>query len=228
MSILIEAPVFNVESALQADKAGVDRLELCSSFSEGGETPGAGMLAWVKRRVSIPVYVMIRPRGGNFVYSSEEIAVMGREMDWLRKAGADGFVFGILDRENRIHKAACMELVNRAGNVPCTFHRAFDACSDPEQSLEDVIECGFSRVLTSGNKKNMDEGLRNVIRLMEKARNRIIILPGGGLKPEHLASLMETGLLQEVHSSCKKWDKENEVPMFDPEVFIKFRRMMNL
>lgn len=227
MSILFETPVFNVESALEAAEAGVDRLELCSSFSEGGETPGVGMLAWVKSRVSIPVNVMIRPRGGNFVFTSEEIEVMGREMDQLRKAGADGFVFGILDRKNRIQKSACRELVNRAGNIPCTFHRAFDYCSDPEQSLADIIECGFKRVLTSGNRENMDEGLGNVIRLIERAGNLIIILPGGGLKPKHIPSLMETGLLKEVHSSCKKWDKEKEAPMFDPKIFIKFLRMMN-
>ncbi|MDX1590392.1 MAG: copper homeostasis protein CutC [Balneolaceae bacterium] len=227
MPITFEAPVFNVKSALKAADAGVDRLELCSSFAEGGETPGAGMLSWIKSRVSIPVFAMIRPRGGDYAYSSDEIKVMGEEMEKLGNAGADGFVFGILNSDNRIHVAACRELVEQAGDKPCTFHRAFDACKDPEVSLEQIIECGFKRVLTSGLKESIDEGLDEVIRLLIHANSRIVILPGGGLKPEHLPTLMETGYLQEVHASCKRWNNGSKIPIFEPGLFLKFRRQMN-
>jgi copper homeostasis protein len=223
MSIQFEVPVFNTESALLASRAGADRLELCSSFAEGGETPGAGMLSYLKQKVNIPVFVMIRPRGGNFVYSSDEIEVMACEIHALSEAGADGFVFGILDANNRIFREACRELIQVSGNKPCTFHRAFDACRNAEEALETVIESGFRRVLTSGMRANIDEGLDTVIKLLNLAGNRIIVLPGGGLKPEHLPPLMETGMLSEIHASCKAWDREKEIPVFDPSVYYKFR-----
>ena len=226
MSTLFEAPVFNVESALKAAKSGVDRLELCSSFHSGGETPGAGMFTRIKEKVNIPVFAMIRPRGGDFVYSPGEIDVMAEEIEIMKNAGADGFVFGILDDKNSIHQTACSELVKRAGDKPCTFHRAFDHCKDPDQSLEQIIDCGFKRILTSGMKENMDEGLDTVVRLLSKAAGRIIILPGGGLKPEHLPFLIKTGQLREIHSSCKKWNSDKLIPVFDPEIFEEFCRMM--
>ncbi|PWN05306.1 copper homeostasis protein CutC [Rhodohalobacter mucosus] len=227
MSILFEAPVFNAESALRAAGAGVDRLELCSSFSEGGETPGVGMLQWVKQKMNIPVFVMIRPRGGNFIYTSDEIEVMNREIDLLNNAGADGFVFGILNNDHSINSDACRELIGAAGGKPCTFHRAFDSCRNPLEGLQTSIECGFSRILTSGMKENVSEGLEEIIRLLKIAERKIIIMPGGGLMPEHLPLLMETGLLQDIHASCIARKRREDIPLFEDDIFNKFQNWLH-
>lgn len=203
MKIVLESPVFTLEAALKATVFGVDRLELCSSFPEGGETPGAGMLAYLKEKIDIPVFVMIRPPGGDFIYSSEEVEVMKKEIEILRSHGADGFVFGVLRKNGSVNEKACKKLVQAAGENPCTFHRAFDVCYDRENALEKIIECGFSRILTSGGKKSVSEGLDTIIRLLELADNRVIIMPGGGMQPELVVPLKKTGFLREVHASCK-------------------------
>ncbi|MDX1641527.1 MAG: copper homeostasis protein CutC, partial [Balneolaceae bacterium] len=145
--ILLESPVFNLEAALQADAYGVDRIELCSSFTEGGLTPGPGLLATLKSKIDIPLFVMIRPRAGNFVYSEEEVEVMQEEVRIFSSLGADGFVFGVLNKDGSVNKKACEKLLTSAGEKPCTFHRAFDVTSNLMKSLEDVIECGFQRIL---------------------------------------------------------------------------------
>ncbi|SEF98150.1 copper homeostasis protein CutC [Algoriphagus boritolerans] len=201
--ILLEAPVFNLEAALEAVKFGIDRLELCSNFPEGGETPSAGMLRFLKSEVAIPVFVMIRPRGGDFVYTQNEQIVMKQDIQLLTDLGADGFVFGILDEKGKVDESACKMLLRTAGSKPCTFHRAFDASSDLEDSLERILDLGFQRILTSGGKNSLTEGLPVVLDLLEKAQDRIIIMPGGGTKAEHVPILRESGYLKEVHASCK-------------------------
>ncbi|HSF54264.1 MAG TPA: copper homeostasis protein CutC, partial [Algoriphagus sp.] len=180
--ILLEAPVFNLQGALEAAQFGVDRLELCANFPEGGETPSAGMLRFLKSEVDIPVFVMIRPRGGDFVYSQKELIVMKQDIQLLGELGADGFVFGILDEMGKVNEAACQMLLRAVGNKPCTFHRAFDASSDLDDSLEKIIHLGFQRILTSGGKNSLTEGLPVIQDLLQKASNRIIIMPGGGTK----------------------------------------------
>lgn len=204
MKILLECPVFNVEAALKAATYGADRLELCSSFAEGGETPGAGMLRYLKGRIGIPVFVMIRPRGGDFVYSDDEIDVMAEEIRLFKSLGADGFVFGILNEQGNVNRIACKKLVGSAEGLPCTFHRAFDVCSDPEEALEEIISCGFKRVLTSGGKSSVKEGLPVIKKLLVQAGERITIMPGGGMEPELIPPLRETDRLREIHASCKE------------------------
>lgn len=201
--ILLEAPVFNLQGALEAAQFGVDRLELCANFPEGGETPSAGMLRFLKSEVDIPVFVMIRPRGGDFVYSQKELIVMKQDIQLLGELGADGFVFGVLDEKGKVNEAACQMLLRAVGNKPCTFHRAFDASSDLDDSLEKIIHLGFQRILTSGGKNSLTEGLPVIQDLLQKASNRIIIMPGGGNKAEHVLILKQSGLLKEVHASCK-------------------------
>lgn len=201
--ILLEAPVFNLQAAMEAAQFGIDRLELCSNFPEGGETPSAGMLRFLKSEVDIPVFVMIRPRGGDFVYSQKEQIVMKQDIQLLTELGADGFVFGILDEKGKVNEAACKMLLRAAGEKPCTFHRAFDASSDLEDSLERIIDLGFKRILTSGGKNSLTEGLPVILELLEKAQDRIIIMPGGGTKAEHVPILRKSGYLKEVHASCK-------------------------
>jgi copper homeostasis protein len=203
MSILLEAPVFNLQASLEAAQFGIDRLELCSNFPEGGETPSAGMLRFLKREIDLPIFVMIRPRGGNFVYSSKELLVMKQDIQLLGDLGADGFVFGALDAQGSVNEAACESLLRAAESRPCTFHRAFDAAANLSDSLEKIIQLGFQRVLTSGGKNTLTEGLDQVMALLAQAKERIIILPGGGLNPTHVSRLKESGYLKEVHASCK-------------------------
>ena len=201
--MLLEAPVFNLQAALEAAQLGIDRLELCANFPEGGETPSAGMLRFLKREIDIPIFVMIRPRGGNFVYSPKELLVMKQDIQLLGDLGADGFVFGALDAQGSVNESACESLLRAAESKPCTFHRAFDASADLTGSLEKIIQLGFHRVLTSGGENSVEEGLPQVMALLEQAKERIIILPGGGLKVTHVSRLKESGYLKEVHASCK-------------------------
>lgn len=205
--IILESPVFDVHSALKAAKYGVDRLELCSSFSDGGLTPGAGLFSYLKDKIDIPIFVMIRPRGGHFISSNEEVEVMSEEIEIFSSLGADGFVFGILMNDGSVNKNACKKLLDKAAGKPCTFHRAFDVSASLKQSLEDIIDCGFQRILTSGGKKNVEAGLPHIKELMNQAGDRIIIMPGGGMRPEFIDSLKQTGFLRDVHASCKKIEK---------------------
>jgi copper homeostasis protein len=203
--ILLEVPVFGLEAAKQAAEWGAGRLELCSSYTEGGLTPGPGLFKQVNKAVTVPVFVMIRPRGGDFVYSESEFEVMKEELRLFKSLGADGFVFGLLDADGSLQKERCKELVELAGDRPCTFHRAFDLVTDRLSSLESVVECGFERILTSGGEKSVEEGLDNILALMKKAGNRIIIMPGGGMTPELIQPLNQNGELREIHASCKRW-----------------------
>lgn len=203
--IIFEAPVFNIEAALEAVKYGINRLELCANFPEGGETPSAGMVKFLKEEIDIPVFVMIRPRGGDFVYSQKELMVMKRDIELLGGLGADGFVFGVLDNYGQVNSNACEMLLRAASNRPCTFHRAFDGSFNLFDSLDRVINAGFDRILTSGGKNTVTEGLEMLSELMEKAADRISIMPGGGTKPEHVSFLKKSGMLRDFHASCKIW-----------------------
>ncbi|MCS5490313.1 copper homeostasis protein CutC [Algoriphagus limi] len=217
MEYLLEAPVFNIQSALDAARFGVNRLELCANFPEGGETPSAGMLKTLKSELDIPIFVMIRPRGGDFCYSPKELLVMKRDIEILGEMGADGFVFGALDSDGNINSEACESLLRAASGKPCTFHRAFDVCRNPEESIEEIIRLGFRRILTSGAKNSVSEGLGFIESLISKAAGRIIIMPGGGSKPDHVRQLRKLDGFKEIHASCKtKIRTTNQY--FNPEV----------
>lgn len=216
-AITLEAPVFSVEAALEAAAYGVNRLELCSNFPEGGETPSAGMLKFLKSEVDIPIFVMIRPRGGNFAYSQKELMVMKRDIELLGELGADGFVFGVLDYEGKVNASACETLIRTASEKPCTFHRAFDAVLDQFEALEIIKDLGFQRILTSGGKNTVTEGMDVIVELMKKAEGGISIMPGGGSKPEHVSAFSKTGQLHDIHASCKKW-KPSKNTFVNPEV----------
>ena len=203
-SILLEAPVFNVQAAMEAADQGIDRLELCANFPEGGETPSAGMLRFLKSELDLPIFVMIRPRGGDFVYSSKELLVMKHDIQLLGDLGADGFVFGVLDAQGIVNESACEFLLRAAGSKPCTFHRAIDASVNLQDSLKKIIQLGFQRVLTSGGKNSLSEGLDQVLELLRLAQDQLIVMPGGGLKPAHVPILKASGYLKEIHASCKQ------------------------
>ncbi|MEX2511962.1 MAG: copper homeostasis protein CutC [Cyclobacteriaceae bacterium] len=203
-TIILEAPVYTIDAAMKAFAGGVDRLELCADFSEGGTTPSLGVFRTIKRSIDIPVFVMIRPRGGDFNYSEKELEAMKEDIQFFKDHGADGFVFGILDETGGVNEAACRELLSLAKNKPCTFHRAFDLCIDMEEALDTIISLGFDRILTSGGENSVGEGIQKIIRLLDLANNKIIIIPGGGTQTNHLLELNQNHQLREVHASCKK------------------------
>lgn len=185
----IEIACFNLESAIFAQKAGADRVELCANISVGGTTPSIEIIQQARKNLSIDLYVMIRPRGGNFVYSEPELEQMKSEIETIKKLDVNGFVFGILNEDNTINIEQNKALVELAKPFPCSFHRAFDAVSNYEQALEDVISCGFPTLLTSGTFSNVTEGKEVLKKLVEQAKNRIEIMPGGGLRSTNISEL---------------------------------------
>ena len=154
----LEIACFNLESALIAQQGGADRIELCDDFSVGGITPNYGTFETARKLISIDLFVMIRPRGGNFIYSDEEFEQMKRDILHFKKMNANGFVFGVLIEDGSINKKQNKELVELAHPLPCNFHRAFDVSKNLIKNLEDVIECGFKTILTSGQTKSAMEG----------------------------------------------------------------------
>ena len=198
----IEIACFNLESALIAQKYGADRIELCADMLAGGTTPTIETIQQARKNLSIDLYVMIRPRGGNFVYSETEFEQMKSEIETIKKLRVNGFVFGILNEDKTINIEQNKVLVELAKPFPCTFHRAFDAVSNYEKALEDVISCGFSTILTSGTFPNVMEGKEVLKQLVIQANNRIEIMPGGGLRSTNISELNETVKANWYHSSA--------------------------
>ncbi len=197
----IEIACFNLESALIAQKAGADRVELCANIALGGTTPSAPIVQQTRAQLTLPIYVMIRPRGGNFEYTLAEFEQMKSEICALKTLGVDGFVFGILKDDQTIQIEQNSELVALASPLPCSFHRAFDAVTHFEHALEDVISCGFTTLLTSGTFSNVMEGKDVLKQLVVQAKNRIQIMPGGGLRSTNISELNEIVHANWYHSS---------------------------
>lgn len=189
----LEIACFDEQSARIAAKAGAHRIEFCAGLSSGGTTPSLAETGALLKEIRIPVFVMIRPRGGDFMYTTDEIDTMKKQITEFKNLGVHGFVFGLLDNRHQIDEKACSELVERAGNLPCTFHRAFDHTPALDQSLEKLITLGFKRVLTSGGKGNAPDNVEVLTQLVKQAGNRIGILPGGGVRSSNLKDLLKTG-----------------------------------
>jgi copper homeostasis protein len=198
----LEIACFNVESAKIAHENGADRIELCDGFEVGGTTPNPMNVINTRKFLSSDLFVMIRPRGGDFVYSDTEFEQMKLEISEFKKLNINGFVFGILDENNYIDVKRNTELVNLAKPFPCTFHRAFDEVEDYEQALEDVISCGFSTILTSGTHSNVMDGIDVLKKLVRQAQNRITIMPGGGLRSTNINHIQEVTKATFYHSSA--------------------------
>lgn len=198
----IEIACFNPESAMIAFENGADRIELCGGLSEGGTTPNFETAKLLREKINIPIFVMIRPRGGDFTYSDEEFAQMKSELIQLKTLNVDGFVFGILDENDEVNVVQNKELVELAKPYQCTFHRAFDRAKDLENSLEKVINCGFKTILTSGQKPNVSEGKENLKKLVELSNGRIEILVGGGLRSTNIEELRDFTKAGYFHSSA--------------------------
>lgn len=198
----LEIACFNIESAQIANENGADRIELCDGIEVGGTTPNSETIKQARMQLTIDLYVMIRPRGENFVYSNEEFAQMKQDIIHIKSLKVNGFVFGILDENNRIDMERNSELVDLAKPLPCTFHRAFDEVADYEQALEDVISCGFSTILTSGTHSNVMDGIDVLKKLVYQAQNRITIMPGGGLRSTNIKHIQEVTQAKFYHSSA--------------------------
>lgn len=198
----IEIACFNLESAILAQRAGADRVELCANSSVGGTTPSIEIIRQAREHLTIDIYAMIRPRGGNFVYSEAELEQMKLEIDIIKKLGVNGFVFGILNEDNTVNKEQNNALVEFAAPFPSTFHRAFDAVPNYGQALEKVISCGFSTILTSGAFSNVIEGQEVLKKLVVQAKNRIEIMPGGGLRSTNISELNQIVGANWYHSSA--------------------------
>lgn len=193
---LIEVVASTVHSCVEAEQGGAGRIELCSALGAAGITPSSGLLEVIKRHISIPVYVMIRPREGDFTYSKEEVEVMKREIDLLGASGADGFVFGMLTSDGFIDSALTHELVTYCGKIPVTFHRAVDCTPNLVEAVDQIASCGCERILTSGGKKTGPEGKETILAMHEAAHGKIRIMPGGGIKPETFAQIFDPQLTE--------------------------------
>ncbi len=198
-AVLIEACVPSAESAVAAVAGGAGRIELCENLVEGGTTPSAGTIALTVERVGVPVMVMIRPRGGDFHYTPLERSIMLRDIEVARELGADGLVFGALATDGRIDAETTAALVAACGPLPVTFHRAFDVSLDAFESLDVLMELGIERVLTSGQRPSVPEGLELIRALIDRADDRIGILPGGGIDAENVAGISALPGIDEVH-----------------------------
>uniref|UniRef100_A0A0C9R4U5 Copper homeostasis protein cutC homolog n=2 Tax=Fopius arisanus TaxID=64838 RepID=A0A0C9R4U5_9HYME len=221
----MEIAIYSLKSARNAINGGATRLEICASPSEGGLTPAPGLVHIIKSQYSkIPLYCMIRAKPGSFVYTREEMDVMIYDLKILSESGADGFVFGALTENFEIQKEFCREIVSAAAPRGVTFHRAFDQVDNPLTALEDIINLGFERLLTSAQKNTAIEGVKLLKTLVEKAGDRIIIMPGGGVTRENISEIMEISGAHEFHSSAKQRIKVegvlNKIELSEDEQFI--------
>ncbi|OCB70635.1 copper homeostasis protein [Flavobacterium piscis] len=208
----LEIACFNYQSALIAEESGADRIELCENMQLGGTTPNAVLAVRVREKLSIKMHVIIRPRGGDFVYTDEEFVEMKQDIKHLKKLSVDGFVFGILNPDGSVNKKQNQELVNLASPLSCTFHRAFDHVNSIEQALEDVVDCGFKTILTSGHATSVEEGIDDLEMIQKLAKDRIEIMPGGGLRSSNIKLLQEKLEPTFYHSSAITDNSETANP----------------
>ena len=199
---MLEIACFEITSAEIACESMADRIEFCDDFEKGGTTPDFYEFMHLKRHYQTPVYVMIRPKGGPFFYSDAEFIEMKTSIITFKEGGADGFVFGILTSNNEIDEARNKELIELAGETPCTFHRAFDRTADLEKSIQTLIKLGFKTVLTSGGEKSAMEGKEALKSLVQNYSDKIEILIGGGVRSENIEELKKFTGGTSFHSSA--------------------------
>lgn len=190
----IEVCCFSLNSCLVAQRAGANRIELCGGLAEGGTTPSAGLIQLVRQQITIPFYVMIRPRGGDFLYSETELAVMKADIQLAKALGADGLVFGLLNPDGTVDEGRTKQLVDLAAPLPVTFHRAFDMTRDPLEALEAIIRTGAIRILTSGQQQTAESGLSTLQQLSQAATGRIEIMAGAGVNAQNAPLFIDAGV----------------------------------
>lgn len=201
--ITLEVACGNLESVRAAEAGGADRIELCAALGEGGLTPSAGFIEAAVAVTRLPVFVMVRPRQGDFLYSDDEFHSMLSDIRHARSMGVHGFVTGMLLPDGRIDSDRCTVLIKEAGGLPVTFHRAFDLAKDAVPALEELIRCGFSRLLTSGQAPSALQGLSVIRDLVEQSNGRIQIMAGAGVHAGNVADIIQHGQVKEIHLSGK-------------------------
>ena len=199
----LEVIGFDLASCVIAEERGANRIELCANPHEGGTTPSHGMIAVARKITAIQLFPIIRPRGGDFLYTAAEFDSMAADVDVCRDLGCDGVVIGMLAKDGSVDTDRCAELIDRAGAMQVTFHRAFDRVKDPMKSLDDVIGMGCSRILTSGLRPNVDVGKDMLRELVDAAGNRITIMPGSGVRSTNILELATFTGATAFHSSAR-------------------------
>lgn len=201
---ILEICAGSVESAIAARDGGAQRIELCAALEIGGVTPSAGIIAEARKVEGISLNVIIRPRGGDFLYNSYEAESMIYDIQLCKKLGVDGVVIGALTADGDIDTALCRRLIDAADGMSVTFHRAFDMCRNPQQALEEMIALGCDRVLTSGQATTAEAGIRLLKELVEQAAGRISIMPGCGVNSGNAARILQETGATEIHASARK------------------------
>lgn len=203
MSFPLEICVFNTETAIAAAAAGADRIELCENYANGGTTPSYGYLRTTREKVSIPIFPMIRPRGGDYYHRPEEIEIIQKDILLCKELGFEGVVIGLLNIDGTIDKENTARLVEAAYPLDVTFHRAFDRCKDPLEALETIIACGCTRILTSGQQPKAPDGKELIKTLVDQADGRIIIMPGSGINSSNIEMMRSFTGATEFHTSAR-------------------------
>lgn len=201
--MLLEICAFNLPAALAAQRAGADRIEFCSGPEEGGVTPSAGLIRTAREVLQIPLYPIIRPREGDFLYSDEEFRAMLLDIEFCKEVGCDGVVVGILLADGSVDGARCGRLVEAAYPMGVTFHRAFDRAANPFEALEFIIQIGCERILTSGQRPVAMEGAELLNELVREADERIVIMPGSGVRSANIAELARKTGAVEFHTTAR-------------------------
>jgi len=204
MSLLFEIAIESLQSAIIAEKAGAKRVELCAALSEGGITPSIGMIQQVCDNSILEVFVIIRPRGGDFLYTEAEFEIMCKDIIAAKAAGADGIVSGALLANGEIDIERTKKMVELSHPLPFTFHRAFDRCKDPFMAMEQMIELGVDRILSSGQVPSAEHGAKLLAELVKQAGDRIIIMPGAGINSNNISEIITTTGAKEFHLSGKR------------------------
>lgn len=201
--ITLEICANSVVSAVAAQQGGADRVELCDNMAEGGTTPGYATMAKARELLQIQLYPIIRPRGGDFLYNELEFELMWKDIELCKQMGCDGVVIGLLTADGKIDKKRTKLLVDLTWPLGVTFHRAFDRCIEPLEALEDIIETGCERILTSGQQSSALQGAELIHKLVEKADDRIAIMAGAGVRVNNIAELVKKTKAKEYHSTAK-------------------------
>ncbi|EIM01424.1 copper homeostasis protein CutC [Rhodanobacter thiooxydans] len=202
--MLLEIAANSVASALAAQEGGADRVELCIALELGGLTPSHAQIALARERLRIPLYVLIRPRAGDFLYDDLECETMQRDIEACVALGCDGVVLGVLDAEGEVDMPRCRALIAAAGKLGVTFHRAFDLSRDPARGLEDIVALGCERVLTSGAQASAVKGVALIRDLVAQANGRLTVMPGAGITAQNIAALAAATGAREFHTSAKR------------------------
>jgi copper homeostasis protein len=220
---LLEIAAASIASALAAQEGGADRIELCANLREGGTTPSYGTLVEARKHLRIPIHVLIRPRGGDFLYDDVEAETMLRDIEACARAGADGVVIGALDADADIDIALCRRMIAAAGGLDVTFHRAFDAARERTAALETIVELGCRRVLTSGAASSAPQGADVLAQLVRQAAGRIAIMAGGGVNADNVRELVARSGVSECHASAgaerrsRMHQRRTDLPGLEPD-----------